>query len=139
MFATLKNRDYGLISPFLEGFISTKLRVRKNKTLEKKFRIYSKLSAYTNSCGGTLTKSSGQIQSPDEDNDGVFDYGVECEWTLLFENTLIELHILRLDLRTPSYENCDIYLQGDLNSTNRLHVSILVVCIIPRRDLIYHC
>ena len=84
-----------------------------------------------------MTKSSGQIQSPDEDNDGVYDYGVECEWTLSFENALIELHILRLDLRTPSYENCEIYLQGDINATNRLHVSILV-CIMPRWDLIYH-
>ena len=71
-----------------------------------------------------MTKSSGQIQLPDEDNDGVFDHGVECEWTLLFENTLIELRILRLDLRIPSYENCEIYLQGDINATNRLHVSI---------------
>ena len=86
-----------------------------------------KLLAYANSCGGTLTNTSGQIQSPDEDNDGVFDHGVECEWTLLFENTLIELRILRLDLRTPSYENCGINSQGDLNATNILHVSIVVL------------
>ena len=84
-----------------------------------------KFLAYANSCGGTLTNTSGQIQSPDEDNDGAFDQGLECEWTLLFENTLIELRIMRLDLRTPSHENCGIYLQGDLNATNRLHVSIV--------------
>ena len=85
------------------------------------------ISAYGTGCGGTVTRSSGQIQSPDVDNDGIFDHGVECEWTLSFENTLIELHILRLDLRTPSFENCDIELSRDRYASNKLYVSIKIV------------
>ena len=85
------------------------------------------ISAYGTGCGGTITRSSGQIQSPDVDNDGIFDHGVECEWTLSFENTLIELHILRLDLKTPSFENCDIELSRDRYASNKLYVSIKIV------------
>ena len=85
------------------------------------------ISVYGTGCGGTLTRSSGQIQSPDEDNDGVFDQGVECEWTLLFENTIIELHMLRLDLKTPSFENCETQKSRNRYASNQLYVSIIIV------------
>ena len=74
-----------------------------------------------------MTRSSGQIQSPDEDNDGVFDQGVECEWTLLFENTIIELHMLRLDLKTPLFENCETQKSRNRYASNQLYVSIIIV------------
>ena len=89
--------------------------------------VMKNISVYGTGCGGTLTRLSGQIQSPDEDNDGVFDHGVECEWTLIFENTIIELHMLRLDLKTPSFKNCNTLISSNRYSSNQLYVSIIIV------------
>ena len=33
-------------------------------------------------CGGTLTSAPGQIVSPDEDGDGMYDDNMECTWTI---------------------------------------------------------
>ena len=33
-------------------------------------------------CGGHVNGSSGWIASPDEDNDGWYDYNAKCHWTI---------------------------------------------------------
>ena len=75
-------------------------------------------------CGGALTRNSGQIQPPDVDKDGLFDYGVECAWNLLFDNKTIELHVVYLDLRTDIPDTCGLYYEGDHYASNILYVSL---------------
>ena len=85
------------------------------------------LSVCGTRCGGALTRNSGQIQPPDVDKDGLFDYGVECAWSLIFEGKTIELHVVLFDLRTANPYTC--YDEG-INSRytqNSLYVSGLVL------------
>ena len=84
------------------------------------------LSVCGTKCEGPLTRNSGQIQSPDIDKDGLFDYGVECAWNLLFDNKTIELHVIYLDLRTAVPDTCSEYHSGDQYAMNRLYVSLVV-------------
>ena len=44
--------------------------------------ISNTLTATVVSCGGQVTGSSGWITSPDEDNDGWYDFNTNCHWTI---------------------------------------------------------
>ena len=76
-----------------------------------------------------MTRNSGQIQPPDVDKDGLFDYGVECAWSLVFEGKTIELHIVLFDLRTARPDTCDgLFINTEHNYINNfLYVSGLVL------------
>ena len=74
-----------------------------------------------------MTRNSGQIQPPDVDKDGLFDYGVECAWSLFFEGKTIELQVALFDLRTARPDTCDGRHGLDSYIRNRLYVSGLVV------------
>ena len=60
------------------------------------------VSASCQTCGGTLTATSGQIASPDFNNDGIFEHRIECEWNIEAEGKTIELHIVRTDIHTTA-------------------------------------
>ena len=86
------------------------------------------LSVCGTRCGGALTRNSGQIQPPDVDKDGLFDYGVECAWSLIFEGKTIELHVVLFDLRTARPDTCyDFYRSQYSYTKNILYVSGLVL------------
>ena len=72
-------------------------------------RVYYGLtvSVCCQTCGGTLTATSGQIASPDFNNGGIIEHGIECEWTIEAEGKTIELHIVRTDIHTTAdYTTC---------------------------------
>ena len=73
-------------------------------------RVYYGLtvSACCQTCGGTLTATSGQIASPDFNNGGIIEHRIECEWTIEAEGKTIELHIVRTDIHTTAdyYATC---------------------------------
>ena len=49
-----------------------------------------------------MTATSGQIASPDFNNDGIIEHIIECEWTIEAEGKTIELHIVRTDIHTTA-------------------------------------
>ena len=60
------------------------------------------VSACCQTCGGALTAMSGQIASPDFNNDGIIEHRIECEWTIEAVGKTIELHIVRTDIHTTA-------------------------------------
>ena len=64
--------------------------------------LYRIISGLCQSCGGVLSSMSGQIVSPDNDNDGIVDRGVECVWAVQAEGKTIELQIVTTDIRITS-------------------------------------
>ena len=56
-------------------------------------------SVHIKHCGGHLTSSPGQILSPDEDQDGIYDNNVDCTWTVIAdEGSTIQYRITRLSI-----------------------------------------
>ena len=54
---------------------------------------------YTVVCGGILNKTSGEFQALDRNNDGLYDYNLDCHWSIVGgDNQLIELRILSIFL-----------------------------------------
>ena len=58
-------------------------------------------------CGGELRDSFGSLESLDSNNDGRFDKGQDCLWTLITTiDKLIEITILEYDIRSlRTYED----------------------------------
>lgn len=56
-------------------------------------------------CGGILTEPNGRVQSPDPDNDGLYEADVHCYWIVIApEGKIIELNFTFVSLW--SYEIC---------------------------------
>ena len=59
------------------------------------FTIY--IAVKIQECGDKLTSSSGVIESPDEDNDGLYDHNLNCSWTVTAgKGFVVAFHITRL-------------------------------------------
>ena len=63
--------------------------------------VYTKLiSVEIQECGDKLTSSSGVIESPDEDNDGLYDHNLNCSWTVTAgEGFVVAFQITQLIIR----------------------------------------
>ena len=63
------------------------------------------LAAQSKDCGGIVTKPSGWITSPDLDQDGFYDFNLNCSWIIeVAEYKLIAFQLLYLEI-VPS-EDC---------------------------------
>ena len=62
------------------------------------FTLYCAVSVDCVKCGGILTAESGQLNSPEVNNNGTSPISIRCHWTIMSENRTIELQILHMNL-----------------------------------------
>ena len=64
-------------------------------------------------CGGALNPAKGLIMPPDRDGDGLYDFNLECFWSLeVMFDTLIHFSVIYTDL-DPCDDDSD-YLEVSL-------------------------
>ena len=71
----------------------------KSGHLELRFTVGVLLMCFLVICGGILNQSSGEIQSMDRNEDGLYDNNLDCHWTIVCgPNQIVELRILSIEL-----------------------------------------
>ena len=81
--------------------------------------VYSHLFCYTDNenetCGGMITDRSGLITAPDNDEDGFYDFNVECVWLIkVASDSVIVYQILDVEIGEASTDSCE----GDVLSVS---------------------
>ena len=77
-------------------------------------------SAAFEECRYTYTDSQGEFRTPDSNQDGYYDNGLTCDWTIITEQgKLIWLFILEFDVQTDDqciYDNLKVCIPYSKNT-----------------------